>query len=67
MTQFNVKPVVKAMVERIEGTSDSSLVADATHGGYRTPQLFPIGPAKDLMRQNGDGNRRDSLNWWCFR
>jgi hypothetical protein len=66
MSQFNVKSVAKAAVERIEGTGDGSLVADITLGGYRTPQLFPIGQAEDLMRSNSGGNRRDSLYWYVY-
>jgi hypothetical protein len=65
MTQFNVKSVAKTVSEHVEGTGDSSLVADVTLGGYRSPQLFPIGQAKDLMKSHC-GNRRDSLNWYVI-
>jgi hypothetical protein len=66
MTQFNVKSAAKSVSELVEGSVKGSPVADATLGGYRTPRVFAIGRAEDLMRSSSSGNVKDSGNWYTY-
>ena len=64
MTQFDVKSVAPAGVGSSEGPIDSAPASEVPGGGYRTPRVFPIGRAKDLMRGN-HGPVKDYSGWYA--
>jgi hypothetical protein len=65
MNQGNVKSVAGVVAKKPEGILEDPRAGDRLVGAYRTPQVFAIGRAKDLMR-SGSGNARDSRNWYVY-
>jgi hypothetical protein len=63
MDSFKPRSDATAVAGRVQGDNESSCGAGAPAGAYRTPRLFAIGRAEDLM-QGGTGNFRDSRNWF---
>jgi hypothetical protein len=66
VTEFNGKSVPATAAERVVGVTDTRFGAKSPAHGYRTPGLFPIGQAEDLMRAASTTGSRDSQNWWRY-
>jgi hypothetical protein len=63
MTQSKVKSIVTAVAQHDKEISDDSPAVDARGCAYRSPRMFPIGQAKDLMRGH-HGPVRDYSGWY---
>jgi hypothetical protein len=66
VTHFDPRSVASAVAERVVGKNEIPLGADTQAGSYRTPRVFAIGRANDLMRSAATSSERDSRNWYCY-
>jgi hypothetical protein len=63
MAGFNGQKVEAVEVVRAEAPQG----AEGQGGEYRTPQVFPIGEAADLVRASLTGSKRDGYsNWYVW-